>query len=93
MARGKLACSSSCDPEAGEQMAMSQTSPALAGPDSRPPGSGSLAVLAAVPVGMSSLLEPRPVPLALRACWALWAPREHTIQMRGPRPYIFRKIN
>lgn len=69
MARGNLACSSSCDPEAGEQMGMSHTSPASARPDSRPPGSGSLAVLAAAPVGMSSLLEPRPVPLALRACW------------------------
>ena len=38
MALGKLADSSSRDPEAGEQMDMSQTSPALARPDSRPPG-------------------------------------------------------
>lgn len=64
-------------------MGTSQTSPASAGPDSRPPGSGSAAVLPVAPVGMPSLLEPRPVPLALRACWASWAPREHAIQMGG----------
>ena len=57
-------------------MGMSQTSPASAGPDSRPPGSGSPAVLPAAPVGMS-------VPLALMACWASWAPREHAMLMGG----------
>ena len=63
-----------CDPEAGEQMGMSHTSPASAWPESKAPASCSLAVLPAEPVGMLALQEPRPDSLAPRACGGLVGP-------------------
>lgn len=75
MARGVLADPSSCDPKAGEQTGMSQTSPASAWLESKAPASRSLAVQPAVPVGMWGLQKPRPVSLAPRACKGLPGPR------------------
>lgn len=70
MARGMLADSNACDPEAGEQMGMSQASPPQPGLAPRPLASISLAVLSAAPVGMLNPVEPRPISPAPRACVA-----------------------
>lgn len=86
MARGVLADPSSCDPKAGEQTGMSQTSPASAWLESKAPASRSLAVQPAVPVGMWGLQKPRPVSLAPRASQV---PGEHVIPMgRLPGPQL-----
>lgn len=69
-------------------MDTSQTSPALAWPDSRAPG---LHLLAA-PVGMSPPAEePRPISPALRACLASWVPGERVIQLAGCRAHSWLK--